>query len=110
METGVQIEHHPALQQVRDGTREWRGQDRERLALAVCFLASGAILWACGMIPSEEARGCRDGPRARGLAHVCARGRVALAGRCFGTRDHAAGGDNILDAGETRDVRPLIPS
>ena len=38
MEKLVQIEHYPAFQHVIDGTREFMGQDRERLALAVFFL------------------------------------------------------------------------
>jgi hypothetical protein len=84
------------------------GQDRERFALAVFFLESGEILLACGVIPQEEDRRFREGPCERGMANVRARGPVAFAGRFFGTRDQAAVGDKILDAGETRDGMDLI--
>jgi hypothetical protein len=109
MEKLVQIEPYPAVQPVIDGTREVRGQDRERLALAGCFLESGARLLACGMIPQEEDCGFRDGPLERGMAHVCARRPVAFASRGLGTRDQAAVGDTSRDAGETRDGMDLIP-
>jgi hypothetical protein len=51
MEKLVQIAHHPAFQQVIDGTREFMGQDRERLALGVFCVESGEILLARGIIP-----------------------------------------------------------
>ena len=38
LEKSVQIEHDPPFQHVIDGTREFMGQDREGLALAVFFL------------------------------------------------------------------------
>jgi len=85
------------------------GQDRERLALAVFWLESGEILRACGVIPQDEDRRVRDGPCAIGMAHCRARGPVAVARRCVGTRDQAAGGDNILDTGETRHGMEFIP-
>jgi hypothetical protein len=85
------------------------GQDRERLALAVFFLQSGEIFLACGMVPQEEPGGFRQGLRERGLANCRARGAVACARRCFGTRDQAAVRDTILDAGETSEVMDLIP-
>jgi hypothetical protein len=109
MEKLVQIEPDPAVQPVRDGTREVRGQDRERLARAGCVLESGARRLACGMIPQAEDGGFRDGPRERGMAHFCARSPVACASRGLGTRDQAAVGDKILDAGETRDGMDRIP-
>jgi hypothetical protein len=84
------------------------GQDRERLALARLLLESGEILLANGMIPQEEDRGVRERPRKIGMANLGARGPVALAGRFFSTRDQTAGGDKILDAGETRAVMHLI--
>jgi hypothetical protein len=104
MEKRVQIEHHPAFQHVIDGPREFMGQDRERLALAVLFLESGEILLACGIIPQEEDRGFREGPLEIGIANVGACGPVAFAGRFSGVLDQAAVGDKILDAGETREV------
>jgi hypothetical protein len=96
------------FQHVIDGTREFMGQDRERLALAMFFLESGEILLANGSIPQEEDRGFRERPREIGMANLGARGPVAFAGRFFGTLDQPAGGDNILDAGETREVMHLI--
>jgi hypothetical protein len=83
------------------------GQDRERLAFAVFVLKSGEIFLAGGIVPQEEPGSVREGPREIGMANVRARGAVAFARRCFGTRDQAAVGDNILDAGETRAVMHL---
>jgi hypothetical protein len=109
METCVQIEHHATCQHGRDRTGELRGQDRARLALAVVVLESGERLLACGVIPPDEERRFREGPCARGLANVRARGPGACARRCVGTRDQAAVGDNILDPGETRDGLDRLP-
>jgi hypothetical protein len=108
MKNLVEVTYHPAFQHVIDGARQFRGQTRERLAFAVVFRASGEIRLASRVIPPEEDRGFREGPLERGLANFGAGGPVAFAGRFFGPFAHAAVGDNILDAGQTRAVMELL--
>ena len=83
-----------------DGTPQLLGQESQRVALAGCFLHSGQVCLAGGIVPEQEPRRCREGPRQGRVADLGPCGPGACARRCFGTRDEAARGDAILHAGK----------
>ena len=60
------------------------------------------------MVPEKAHSRFREGPREIRMADLGPCYPVAFARRCFGTRDEAAIGDDILHAGETLDGVDLI--
>ena len=108
MEQLVPIADLWACEPVIDRTPLLLGQEGQGCALAVWFLQSGQGLVAGGMVPEQEHRRFRAGPRERRLPSLGPCGPVACARRGFGTLDEAARGEAILHAGATLEVVALI--
>ena len=83
-------------------------QHRQCLALPMCFLQAGEGLLAGGSGAQEQHGRFRKGPFEIGMPDRGAGRAVALASRFPGTLDYAAGGDEILHAGEALNVMDFI--
>ena len=91
----------------RHAPRCW-DRPRQRVALAVCFASLVRYFWPAEWSRRKAHSRFREGPREIRMADLGPCYPVAFARRCFGTRDEAAIGDDILHAGETLDGVDLI--
>ena len=108
MEKVVHSEPRVTPQHGINRTAQFLGQHGQRLARAVFFLQSSALLLACRMVPQQQDGGFRKGPLQVRVTALASRGAVAVTGGCLCTCAQAARGDKILHPRETLDVLHLV--
>jgi len=108
LEQDVESEHHVSFQHLIDGPRQRMRQDRQRLALAVCFLSASQIFVARRMVAEDQARRFGEGPRERGIPGRRTGGTLTLPSRCLGACAQAAGGHTILGPWNAGSIMELV--